>query len=221
MNFFWYLQDTEYVVGQVFNRSLEAALGGVTCLPGALTMVRLKELSDVGEHYFGDLPTEKIFDYHRFYLGEDRYLTNLLLEDYPSYSVGFCASARAKTEAPGNWTTFLKQRRRWLLGAFANEVFFMCSWKLWRRVPFLVLYKLCDFSSRSAAFFLYIVAFQLIVGVKYQLTQTIVIWVPLLLNWLLIFIFALVLKRFKIFYMFPLMMLINPWMCTFFICVFY
>ena len=213
MNFFWYLQDTEYVVGQVFNRSLEAALGGVTCLPGALTMVRLAELSKVGDHYFGDLPTEKVFDYHRFHLGEDRYLTNLLMEESKSYSIGFCSSARAKTEAPGNWTSFLKQRRRWLLGAFANEVFFLSSYKLWLKVPFLLLYKLCDFSSRSAAFFLYIVAFQLISGVKYQLTQTIIIWIPLLLNWLLVLVFAIILKRFKIFYMFPIMMLLNPWMC--------
>lgn len=35
-NFYWYLQDCEYVVGQVFARSLEAALGGVTCLPGKI-----------------------------------------------------------------------------------------------------------------------------------------------------------------------------------------
>ena len=185
----------------------------MTCLPGALTMIRLAELIEVGEHYFGDLPTEKVFDYHRFHLGEDRYLTNLLLEKYPAYSVGFCSSARAKTEAPGTWAIFLKQRRRWLLGAFANEVFFLGSWKLWLKVPFLVFYKLCDFSSRSAAFFLYIVAFQLISGVRYQLTQTFIIWAPLFTNWLLILIFALILKRFKIFYMFPIMILLNPWMC--------
>lgn len=214
-NFYWYLQDCEYVVGQVFARSLEAALGGVTCLPGALTIIRLKELSKAAETYFSELDTDDIFDFHRYHLGEDRYLTHLLMEQSKGYSIGFCPSARAKTEAPGNWVSFLKQRRRWLLGAFSNEVYFLSDINLWRRVPMLLLYKTCDFASRSAAFFVYIVIFQLISGVYYSLTQTIIIWFPLTTNWLLLFVFSLLLRRFKVFYMYPIMMLLNPWLYFF------
>ncbi|KAI8894370.1 chitin synthase-domain-containing protein [Globomyces pollinis-pini] len=214
-NFYWYFQDCEYVVGQVFARSLEAALGGVTCLPGALTIIRLKELSQAAKTYFSDLDTEDIFDFHRYHLGEDRYLTHLLMEQSESYSLGFCPSARAKTEAPGDWASFLKQRRRWLLGAFSNEVYFVSDYRLWLRVPILILYKILDFSSRSAAFFIYIVVLEMISGVRPTPIQTALIWFPLAANWLLLLIFAITIRRFKIFYMYPIMIMLNPWICMF------
>jgi len=44
MNFWWLLQDLEYVQGQMMDRCLESFLGGVTCLPGALTMVEFNTL---------------------------------------------------------------------------------------------------------------------------------------------------------------------------------
>jgi hypothetical protein len=180
-----------------------------------LTIIRLKELSQAANTYFSELPTEDIFDFHRYHLGEDRYLTHLLMEQSKGYSIGFCPSARAKTEAPGNWTSFLKQRRRWLLGAFSNEVYFLADYRLWLRVPVLLFYKILDFSSRSAAFFVYIVLFQIMTGVNYTVIQTVIIWTPLLANWLLLLIFALVIRRFKVFWMYPFMIMLNPWIYFF------
>ncbi|KAJ3322188.1 hypothetical protein HDV06_003248 [Boothiomyces sp. JEL0866] len=210
-NPYWYFQDTEYVIGQIFSRALEAGLGGVTCLPGALTIVRLKELAQASKLYFSDLNTEKIFDFHRYHLGEDRYLTHILMEQSKSYSIGFCLSARAKTEAPGNWTSFLKQRRRWLLGALSNEVYFLCDVRLWFRVPFLILYKLLLFSSQSTGFLMYLVLFSYIVGVSFTTAQTLVLWTPYLASWILTFFFAIVTRRFKIFWMYPILVLAIPW----------
>jgi hypothetical protein len=168
-------------------------------------------LSQAANTYFSELPTDDIFDFHRYHLGEDRYLTHLLMEQSKSYSIGFCPSARAKTEAPGNWTSFLKQRRRWLLGAFSNEVYFLADYRLWLRVPVLLFYKILDFSSRSAAFFVYIVLFQILSGVQYTVLQTVIIWSPLAANWLLLLIFAIVIRRFKVFWMYPFMIMLNPW----------
>lgn len=175
----------------------------------------MKELSQAAATYFSELPTDDIFDFHRYHLGEDRYLTHLLMEQSKGYSIGFCPSARAKTEAPGNWNSFLKQRRRWLLGAFSNEVYFLADYRLWLRVPVLLLYKILDFSSRSAAFFVYIVLFQIITGVHYTSLQTAIIWTPLAANWFLLLIFALIIRRFKVFWMYPFMILLNPWVYFF------
>ncbi|KAL2915570.1 hypothetical protein HK105_204972 [Polyrhizophydium stewartii] len=210
-NLLVYFQDCEYVVGQVFWRSLEAALGGVTCLPGALTILRLRELSKAAKTYFSELNTKNMLDFHRFHLGEDRYLTHLLMEQTKSYSIGFCPSARAKTEAPSQWPSFLKQRRRWLLGAFANQIYFFAAIRLWIRTPLLILVNFCDFSSRSVSFFFSIVVVQLLSGVRFSIMQTLLIWTPLALNWLLLVIFALLLRRAKLIYMFPVMVLVSPW----------
>ncbi|KAL5040488.1 hypothetical protein RTP6_007488 [Batrachochytrium dendrobatidis] len=211
-NILLYCQDCEYLTSQVFWRSLEASLGGVTCLPGALTILRLKELSKAAETYFSDLKTENIFDFHRYHLGEDRYLTHLLMEQSRSYSIGFCPSARAKTEAPNTWSSFLKQRRRWLLGAFSNEIYFLSDYRLWMRTPFLLLFKFYDFTARSASsFFIYVVVIQLCSGTNYNWLQLLILFGPVMINWLMLLVFALVLRRFKVFYMFPVMLIVTAW----------
>ena len=70
------------------------------------------------------------------------------MEGHPLHAVGFHPYARAKTVGPDSFISFLKQRRRWLLGAFANECHFIASWTMWKRAPILVLYKLVEFASR-------------------------------------------------------------------------
>ncbi|KAJ3126999.1 hypothetical protein HK098_006890 [Nowakowskiella sp. JEL0407] len=179
-NFLVAYQDSEYLHSQLIHRSFEAILGGVVCLPGALTMVRLRALKEVAPHYFTRLNTDKTLDYHRFHLGEDRYMTHLLMDVATnhvkvkkrkqvdrrrraagkpplkkpkhmnnSYTIGFCSSARCKTEAPDTWQKLLKQRRRWFLGAIANEIFMLIAPELWRQTPILMLTKLWDFGLRS------------------------------------------------------------------------
>ncbi|KAJ3124971.1 hypothetical protein HK098_000691 [Nowakowskiella sp. JEL0407] len=182
-NFLVAYQDAEYLQSQLIHRSFEAVLGGVVCLPGALTMVRLRALKEVAPHYFTRLDTEKTLDYHRFHLGEDRYMTHLLMEvatnkpkerkrkaaeakrraagKHPktikkgsnAFTIGFCTSARCKTEAPDTWQKLLKQRRRWFLGAVANEIFMLTAPGLWYHTPFLMFAKLWDFGCRSMIFY--------------------------------------------------------------------
>ncbi|KAI9193541.1 chitin synthase-domain-containing protein [Polychytrium aggregatum] len=213
--FWWWFQDAEYLTGQVFNRALESGLGGVTCLPGALTMIRLKQLTVAAETYFSELDTKNIFNYHRYYLGEDRYLTHLLMEQEKSYAIGFCPTARAKTEAPATWKQFLKQRRRWLLGAFANDVYYLASPRLWRRAPFLLMYSTANFSCRSTGFVFLIIFFQLAAGARPEPTAILLVFAPLLFFWMLVSIFAIILKRSKVALMYPLMLLLNPWVSFF------
>lgn len=74
-NFWKVLQDTEYIESQLLNRNTENYLGSVTCLPGALTMVRFESLEAVAPLYFDKLETNDSLDFQRCHLGEDRYLT--------------------------------------------------------------------------------------------------------------------------------------------------
>jgi chitin synthase len=52
------------------------------------------------------------------YLGEDRWLTTLLLQK--GYRVEYCAASDAFTHAPETFKEFFNQRRRWMPSTMAN-----------------------------------------------------------------------------------------------------
>ena len=52
------------------------------------------------------------------YLGEDRWLCTLLLQQ--GYRIEYCAAADAQTYAPEGFEEFYNQRRRWSPSTMAN-----------------------------------------------------------------------------------------------------
>ena len=66
------LQDIEYCRGQLIERASESACGAVTCLPGALTVIRFSTFRAVAGSYFADRPDacQDLFDYAKCHLGE-------------------------------------------------------------------------------------------------------------------------------------------------------
>jgi chitin synthase len=53
-------------------------------------------------------------------LGEDRYLTTLMLKHFPTMSFKFIPDAYALTAAPETWSILLSQRRRWINSTIHN-----------------------------------------------------------------------------------------------------
>lgn len=53
-------------------------------------------------------------------LGEDRYLTTLMLKHFPTMTYKFLPDAYALTEAPSQWSVLLSQRRRWINSTIHN-----------------------------------------------------------------------------------------------------
>jgi chitin synthase len=53
-------------------------------------------------------------------LGEDRYLTTLMIKHFPSMTYKFVPNAHAMTEAPSEWSVLLSQRRRWINSTIHN-----------------------------------------------------------------------------------------------------
>lgn len=53
-------------------------------------------------------------------LGEDRYLTTLMLKHFPAMTYKFLPDAYALTEAPSQWSVLLSQRRRWINSTIHN-----------------------------------------------------------------------------------------------------
>jgi cellulose synthase/poly-beta-1,6-N-acetylglucosamine synthase-like glycosyltransferase len=118
-------------------RNAEALMGAVTCLPGVLTMFNFDALSEVAKDYFYQPPIESTFEFCRRYLGEDRYMTHILMERPGTHVLGFNPRAIVKTEAPSTFYNLLRQRRRWFLGTISNEIIMLCTPLFWIKYPFL------------------------------------------------------------------------------------
>ncbi|KAF5638909.1 chitin synthase [Fusarium tjaetaba] len=184
------LQDMEYIHGQLFERTVESGCGSVTCLPGALTMLRFSAFRRMAKYYFVD-KTEQckdLFDFAKCHLGEDRWLTHLfMIGARKRYQIQMCTSAFCKTEAVQTYRSLVKQRRRWFLGFITNEN-----------------------TIRTTALLFFIMVLALITTVKKVDDLPVgFIAVSLGLNWLLMLYFGAKLRRFKI-WLYPLMFILNP-----------
>ena len=78
-----------------------------------------------------------------FSLGEDRYLTTLLLKHFPTFRTKFTPDAIAHTIAPESWRVLFSQRRRWINSTVHNlcELVFLPE-----------LFGFCCFSMRFFVF---------------------------------------------------------------------
>lgn len=79
-----------------------------------------------------------------FSLGEDRYLTTLMMKHFPTYKMKFTPDAIARTVAPSRWNVLLSQRRRWINSTVHNLV------------ELIALPELCGFCFFSLRFVVFI-----------------------------------------------------------------
>ncbi|KAJ5391580.1 hypothetical protein N7509_007070 [Penicillium cosmopolitanum] len=212
-SFFTVLQDMEYVHGQLFERSVESACGAVTCLPGALTILRFSAFRKMAKYYFSDKAEQcdDIFDFGKCHLGEDRWLTHLFMigAKHP-YQIQMCSGAFCKTEAVQTFSSLLKQRRRWFLGFITNEVCMITDVRLWKRYPFLCVVRFLQNTIRTTALLFFIMAIALITTSKTVNDVPVgFIGVSLGLNYSLMLYFGLRLGRYKA-WLYPLMFIVNP-----------
>ncbi|EDU47916.1 chitin synthase D [Pyrenophora tritici-repentis Pt-1C-BFP] len=207
------LQDMEYVHGQLFERSVESGCGAVTCLPGALTMLRFSAFRKMAKYYFADKAEQcdDLFDYGKCHLGEDRWLTHLfMIGAKERYQIQMNTGAFCKTEAVQTYQSLLKQRRRWFLGFITNEVCMLTDIRLWKRYPILLVVRFMQNTIRTTALLFFILCISLITTSQKVANLPVgFIAISLGLNWLLMLYFGAKLGRYKIM-LYPLMFIVNP-----------
>ncbi|KAI1253150.1 Chitin synthase 4 [Eutypa lata] len=126
------IQVFEYFISHHLSKSFESVFGGVTCLPGCFCMYRIKAPKggqnywvpilanpDVVEHYSENV-VETLHDKNLLLLGEDRYLTTLMLRTFPKRKQVFVPQAVCKTTVPEEFMVLLSQRRRWINSTIHN-----------------------------------------------------------------------------------------------------
>ncbi|EOA86372.1 Chitin synthase [Exserohilum turcicum] len=126
------IQVFEYFISHHMAKSFESVFGGVTCLPGCFCMYRIKAPKggqnywvpilanpDVVEHYSENV-VDTLHKKNLLLLGEDRYLSTLMLKTFPKRKQVFVPQAVCKTTVPDEFKVLLSQRRRWINSTIHN-----------------------------------------------------------------------------------------------------
>lgn len=121
------IQVYEYYISHYLSKAFESLFGSVTCLPGCFCMYRIRSTSNkpllVSNAVIRDYAENNVDTLHKknlLHLGEDRYLTTLILKHFPNYKTKFTPDAACMTNAPDRWPVLLSQRRRWINSTVHN-----------------------------------------------------------------------------------------------------
>ncbi|KAF9894615.1 Chitin synthase, class 3 [Aspergillus nanangensis] len=126
------IQVFEYFISHHQSKAFESVFGGVTCLPGCFSMYRIKAPKggqnywvpilanpDVVEHYSENV-VDTLHKKNLLLLGEDRFLSTLMLKTFPKRKQIFVPQAVCKTQVPDKFMVLLSQRRRWINSTVHN-----------------------------------------------------------------------------------------------------
>ncbi|EPS36640.1 hypothetical protein H072_9862 [Dactylellina haptotyla CBS 200.50] len=145
------MQVYEYFISHNLAKAFESLFGSVTCLPGCFSMYRIRT-AETGKPLFvskevvetyANIRVDTLHLKNLLHLGEDRYLTTLLIKFHPRFKTKFIMAAKAWTIAPDSWKVFLSQRRRWINSTIHNLV---------ELIPLSQLCGFCCFSMRFIVF---------------------------------------------------------------------
>lgn len=150
-SFITMVQVYEYYISHNLTKAFESLFGSVTCLPGCFTMYRIRA-AETGKPLF--VSREIVTDYSEtrvdtlhmknlLHLGEDRFLTTLLMKYHSKYKTKYIMRAHAWTIAPDSWAVFMSQRRRWINSTVHNLI---------EVIPLQQLCGFCCFSMRFVVF---------------------------------------------------------------------
>ncbi|KAF8324620.1 chitin synthase [Cantharellus anzutake] len=146
------IQVYEYYISHHLSKSFESLFGSVTCLPGCFSLYRIRTsdkgrpliisnrvIDDYSENIVDTLHKKNLLS-----LGEDRYLTTIMMTHFPTFKMKFTPDAIAHTVAPDRWDVLLSQRRRWINSTIHNLV------------ELLFIPELCGFCLFSMRFFVFL-----------------------------------------------------------------
>ncbi|KAJ5899272.1 Fungal chitin synthase [Penicillium taxi] len=122
------IQVYEYYISHHLTKAFESLFGSVTCLPGCFCMYRLRTADKgrpliISEKIIDEYSDNDIDTLHKknlLSLGEDRFLTTLMMKHFPAMRYKFLPGAFAHTAAPDTWSVLISQRRRWINSTVHN-----------------------------------------------------------------------------------------------------
>lgn len=126
------IQVFEYFISHHNAKAFESVFGGVSCLPGCFSMFRLKARKSSGDDWipliikpeivkeYSQSVVTTLHEKNLLLLGEDRFLTTVLLRTFPNRKMMFLPQAKCRTVVPDTFSVLLSQRRRWINSTIHN-----------------------------------------------------------------------------------------------------
>ncbi|KAI8914281.1 chitin synthase 1 [Gorgonomyces haynaldii] len=125
------IQVFEYYLSHHLTKAFESCYGSVTCLPGCFSMYRIKCPLENGDwvpilanpdivSIYSSSVVETLHQKNLLLLGEDRFLTTMMLRTFPKRKLMFVPRAFCKTTVPHTFKMLLSQRRRWINSTIHN-----------------------------------------------------------------------------------------------------
>lgn len=124
------IQVFEYFISHHYAKAFESIFGGVTCLPGCFSMYRIKAPKHGGWipilanpdiiQEFNVTTVNTLHAKNLLLLGEDRFLSTLMLRIFPRRQMIFVPQAKCRTIVPNSFGVLLSQRRRWINSTVHN-----------------------------------------------------------------------------------------------------
>jgi chitin synthase len=113
------IQVYEYYISHCLSKAFESLFGSVTCLLGCFTLYRVRTADKgrpiiISSRVIEEYAVDTLHKKNLFSLGEDRFLTTLLMKHFPTFKTKFCPDAVAHTMTPESWRILFSQRRRWI-----------------------------------------------------------------------------------------------------------
>ena len=128
------VQSFEYFISHLLLKTFESVMYETLVLSGCFTLINL-----VGKDNKALINSRIITEYTKsatslyeknlVELGEDRYLTVLIIQEHPEAELKYLSTAVCETNAPESWKVLVSQRRRW-----CNSLI-VCLFLLFTRPP--------------------------------------------------------------------------------------
>ena len=156
------IQIYEYWINHHYGKCFESFFGKVTCLPGCFCIYRMRyprgEPFLCSDAIIKDYSINRTMTLHTknlLHLGEDRYLTTLILKHFPTKRLIFLPMAICSTDIPDKFAVLKSQRRRWINSTFHNQYVLFNIPKICGRwccdMKLLIMYELSSFLVMPAA----------------------------------------------------------------------
>jgi len=178
------IASIEYYISHHLAKNFESVFGGVTCLPGCFCIYRIKIVTDqhgnIKNHSdkkiydetwtcvpilanpiivnpYSVFEAKTLHEQNLLHLGEDRYLTTLLMKNFYKRKLIFLAAAKCSTCVPNDYKTLQSQRRRWINSTIHNMFELVLVDKLCGTncfsMQFIILFELFGTLTLPAAIF--------------------------------------------------------------------
>lgn len=111
------VQSFEYFISHLLLKTYEHTLYNVFVLSGCFTLLKLKQDDKalINMNILNKYTKEanSLYQKNLLELGEDRYLTILIIQEYPNNNLAYISDAKCFTNVPNSFKILLDQRRRW------------------------------------------------------------------------------------------------------------